>query len=632
MRISATLLFLFLFIGLFSQKEQGIKDPGRNRSSKCAECIDFLKDKPKEAQFRVDITPENEIYFEFTDRDWFLVFFRNKKDGIAIDLLTKDQFSCDSKENKFSAGSVSQGHMLPPLYRDELLEKVTERTDFGFKIKVGDIPPHLQGKEVETRMVLISGGYFCYSEFFYDIPTVRWEILKMGMLAEDLVYKDSLSSAFWAQDSSVLNRWHMRFVYHFDKAKYDYSATDLKPLYDSLNLTQYDITSIIIRSFSSVDGPADKNIMLQEKRAQNIIKVLQEYQTYEFDKKILAEENWDEFYRDIKGTKYEYLGDLPKEAVKDSLRVDSIEFGMEPILSRHRKAVLHLILKRKDTLSFDNPEKLILQFKDAIRDSMPEKAADVQNAIYNKIIKGQFPGELADKIEFPEHDSYVPMANGMGVFNYMTGRSNIQTTLKLFTSLNRQMPDNGKVKYNMCVAKLLTWDAGRRSFDHKNLKEEIGHLYDLKVDPKLISKLLLNYHILLSEYYMNITYYDLKDKAVKYIFSNYSTTTINEYDALDLAKYLASYGNEKWARMVLKPYVSAEQVNEEIIFYYIHLGIVNPIVARSGTFGNVLEKAYKINAPRLCKLFHTRGHGGITFQLLREAKLKKKYCELCSDN
>jgi len=631
MRILATTLFCLLYFYISAQKEQGIKDPGRDRSSKCAACIDFLRDKPKEAQFRVDITPENEIFFEFTDRDWFLVFFRNKKDGIAVDLLTKDQFSCDSKENKFGPGPISQGIMLPPIYRDEMMEKVTERTDFGFKIKVGDLPANLAGKEVEPRLILISGGIFCHSEFFYDIPSVRWDILNMGMLAEDIVYKDSLSSAFWAQDSSVLNRWHMRFVYHFEKAKFDYSAQDLKPLYDSLNLTQYDITSIIIRSFSSVDGPTDKNIMLQEKRAQNIIKVLQDYQTYEFEKKILAEENWDEFYRDIKKTKYANLGTLSKEEIKDSLRVDSIEFGLEPILSRHRKAVLHLILKRKDTLSFDNPEKLIMQFKDAIRDSMPMKASDVQNAVYNKIIKGEFPVEIADKIEFPEHDTYVPMANSMGVFNYMTGRSDIRKTLNLFTQLNRQMPDNGKVRYNLCVAKLLSWNKGKRSFDHKNLEEEIKFLYELKVDPKLISKLLLNYHILLSEYYMNITYYKQKDKAVKYIFSNYTSTHITDADALSLSKYLASYGNTKWARMVLKPRISQEIVDEEIIFYYIHLSIVEPTVARNSSFGAVLEKAYKINAPRLCELFHTRGHGGITFQLLREAKLKKKYCELCAE-
>lgn len=628
------LLFLFISALTFSssaQKVQGVKNPGSKKSKKCAVCTDFLKTKPKEAVFKLDITDSNTVVFEFTDRDWFPVFFRTKKDGIAVDLITKDQFACDSKKNKLGVSGINEGIMLRPVYRDELYERVIDRTETGFRIDVGKVPPHLQGREIEPRLILISKGYACHAEFYHDIPSYRWEILKMGMLADELVHRDSLNSAFWAQDSSVLDRWHMRFVYQFEKAKFDYSSEDLKPLYDSLNLSMFDITKILLQAYSSVDGPTEKNIMLQEKRANNIIKVLQDYQTYEFEKEVRAEENWTEFLRDVKKTKYAHLASLSKEAIKDSLTVDSIEFGLEPILSKHRKAVLDLVLKRKDTLNFFNPDRLLVQLKDAVRDSMPSKAQDVQNAFYNKIIKGEFKADYADKIEFPEKPAYVPMENSMAVFNFFTDRWTLRKTLNTLIKLNRRMPDNGKVKYNLCVARLLLWDQGKRDFDHRTFKEDIMHLYELKVDPKLVAKLMINYNILLSDYYFGIKHYELKDKSVKYIFSNYKSTNLNDYDALSLAKYLASYENIKWARTVLKSKVTREVVLEELIFYYINLSITNPTVARSGSFKPILERAYKMNSARLCKLFATRGKGGVTFQLLREEKLKKMYCELCED-
>ncbi len=127
----------------------------------------------------------------------------------------------------------------------------------------------------------------------------------------------------------------------------EYAPEDIRPLYDSLRLTDFNIKKVKIRAYSSVEGTLKRNIELQEQRAESIVKALQSFQKPVIINDIESSENWVEFLNDISGTKYENLKTLSKKQVRKKI-VGKLSDALELYLKNHRKAVVTLELDKKD--------------------------------------------------------------------------------------------------------------------------------------------------------------------------------------------------------------------------------------------------------------------------------------------
>jgi len=70
-------------------------------------------------------------------------------------------------------------------------------------------------------------------------------------------------------------------------------------------------------------------------------------------------------------------------------------------------------------------------------------------------------------------------------------------------------------------------------------------------------------------------------------------------------------------------------VNEDLLFYYVNLTIVNDFLVKQQDYRVILNNAYAQNPQRFCRLFNASTEEGVTFQLLSNEYLRLTYCESC---
>lgn len=86
---------------------------------------------------------KNIVYLEFNDFKRFKKYFRNKTDGLAVDIIFKEQYPCDG-ENITDHNLNSKGYMIKPMYQSKLISKNENTKDDPknntYKGAIGKIP------------------------------------------------------------------------------------------------------------------------------------------------------------------------------------------------------------------------------------------------------------------------------------------------------------------------------------------------------------------------------------------------------------------------------------------------------------------------------------------------------------
>ena len=617
-------LFICLWANhLYGQKgaPYDIKDAGADYKKKCESCLKMIESKPQEVGFSVKDDGEY-IYFLTNDHEWLFQLLDGNNDGIAIDIVTKNQFKCGSK-NSYNENALYKGYLLPPLYKKDL-EKLGEIHDRGYyKVAVGKLPPQFRNRQVEYNILFLDNKYNCYYQSFYNIEGTKWELLETGLFVDTL---QNLSDI----DKSIILNKRFKFEIPFEKNKYDYQESDIRPVYDSLQLYNYDIKSLTIEAYTSVEGSKEINEELQEKRANSIVKALESFQQHDIEKEIITAENWVDFFNDIKGTPFDQWGRWNKSKIKQELVNDNLD-RMEPILSNHRKAILYLSLEKKVDYHFTSEEEVVKLFDEAVAKEDVQAALDIQKAAYYHVQNELLPETLIDKLEIPQTSIFGPVYNNSVVYKYTYAPQKINHAIAEFKKLHELLPDNPRVLYNLVSLQLKALSYNDPLVDQKQVLSSIKELEDTDLDESLTDRLNINYGIIRSEQLELQKKYKERTEMVKSIYYIYSSTDLSAEDALSLAKYFVSYYQYAWAMSLLEPYIQQIDTSEDLLFYYINLTIIHDDMVKSESYRSLLINAANKDKDRFCKLFDSSIDGGITFQLLTKKRLKDQYCDSCAE-
>jgi hypothetical protein len=624
----AIFLFVTFNIHIFSQALYDIKIPEKDYQKKCQECLELIENKPREIQYGIQKDDLYNLYFVVTKKDWFDLLMKKSGDGIAIDIISKDRYDCSN--NKLEKKSYIRGDLQRPLYLKELKQNMIPSQDGNVVIKVGTIPEKYRNKEVEFNFIFLKDKNYCHYNSFYDLKTYRWDLLDMGLYFDTLTYKTPFDTTLNDREKYILQHKVLKFEIPFERNKADYLVEDIKPLYDSLKITDFTIQKITIRSYSSIEGNEDRNNQLQQERAQSIVKALQSFQKPTITTEILVKENWVDFLNDISLTPYSYLADLSKEEIKEKLKNKKLASELEPYLQKHRKAVILLDLQRKNKFENTPVNDLINQFAKSVSDKNLEEAIDIQNSIFEKIRNHELPVNYINKLEVPAKSENSLLLNKNSIFKYLMNEADVYNTFKELTELQDFMPNDAHIKYNICALKFKVWLLGKNIVNPVDFKKEIADLKRYNIPQNLIKRMLVNYEIIMCEYYMRQGDFMNKDKSLKYIYSNYQLVPLTDFDYLSLAQYFSSYTRYDWAIKLLEKKVKTNDVDEDLLFYYLNLTIIDDKLTQRSDYRTIMLNAYNHNKKRYCELFNTYGKGGITFQLLENDYLRKTYCESCN--
>lgn len=596
-----------------------IKNPGSKQSKKCKKYFEVYKKLPSEVRYNVKVI-DGEIIFYFPSEDHFRKIFDNKYDGIAIDIIRREQFDCGS-ENQLTDSWAYRGSPLPPVFWPEIEARMIVDSQNIVFVNFGKLPDQFDPLNVECNMLLIQKKYLCGYHTFSNIDYNKWGLLEMGL------YRDSLSNR--EKSNQLENLKKLVFQIPFEKNKTIFERTDIQPLYDSLNLTEYNIKKIEIEAFSSVEGTLNNNIALQNARSQSIVDALQSYQTEEIEFSTSSSENWEEFYQDIEGTSFQYLSRRPKGAIKNKLKGLEQSESMNAILSSHRKAIVKLELQKKFTILEISDNELIDFFDQSVQRQQLDRALYIQNFIFEKIEKKQLPDDFIGKLEIPKISFYGPLINNEAVFEYERNQGSISNHISVFEDLLFILPNNAKIKYNLVALKIKLWKVSKLPTLRKEIWELVRSLERSQLDRSLVTRLKVNYHIILTEILDHENEFKAKNSSLRQVYQLYRGLQLDDADLLILAKYLSIYSQFKWAEQVLSKRAYEASVSSKLSNYYLRLTIDKPKKLKQTRYRSLIDRILNTSKQTFCDLFLTTAQGGFTFQLLSNDSLKELYCQNC---
>ena len=100
------LLFFFLYSYSLSSAQPaapvvpkhlyGVKNPEIDVQNFCKRCHEIMRNKPEEVGMAIQYNKaDNFLYYFINDKQYFDLYFTNPFDGIAADILYKDQYACN---------------------------------------------------------------------------------------------------------------------------------------------------------------------------------------------------------------------------------------------------------------------------------------------------------------------------------------------------------------------------------------------------------------------------------------------------------------------------------------------------------------------------------------------------------
>lgn len=619
-------LHLFLYFIIFfssalqSQVSNIIFSQNPAADNRCSYFNNYFKNTPKEVSFSI-VRENDKLFFQVTDKNWAVQLFKNSGDGLAIDIVPKSIYNCDSDV----IVSQIKGTLLPAVFAQQLVRGLKPTIGNRFKTFVGTIPKELQSQELEFNILFLNNKVLCRYQRIYNLESYPWDLLDMGVYLDSLTYKSKKITN--SEDKFLTKYKALKFTIPFEKNKAEYSPEDIKPLYDSLRLTDFNIKKIDIKAYSSIEGSVERNLELQEQRANSIANSLKSFQTPDIVTEISTSENWVEFLNDVSKTKYSDFRDLTKNQIKQRV-VGQVSADLEPYLQNHRKAVITLDLEKKDKYKEMSTDQLITIFNDHVLKENIDEALVVQNSIFEKLKDEKSPDKLR-KLSVPNQIKFVPILTKNSIFYYLLNLSYAKIAYDELKKIEKIDPKNKRIKYNLVVVKFIIWRNNWVKINASEFKSEILNLKNYKIDQPLIDRMLVNFHIVKAEKDMRSGNYNAKDDSVEFIIDTYENFELSNFDYLSLAQFLSFYSNTDDAIDLLEDKVRTITVDEDLLFYYLNLTITNDYNVSSKNYRTILLNAANMNKSRFCKLFNASLEGGVTFQLLENPYLKKNYCETC---
>ena len=591
----------------------------------------YNKDKCAEIEKNFPYLPEllsdniffknGEIYFFFHDLELLKNVLSSNSDAIALDVISRNQFSCETG-NRLYPSKIHSGILLPPVNKNYLLSKNELKESSQLEVSLGLIPSFIDTNNVEFTLLIIKNNCLCQTIVYNSLAGDNLKSLNLGFIMDTL----SVSN----KADSVLST--LTFTVPFERNKFDYKMEDIEPFLDSISLNRYDLKRIEILAYSSIEGNEKDNKILQEKRAQSILKAIKDYKLQDVPTTIKTEENLVGFYESIKGSPYEkqFTG-LSKEAILKIVNSDTLAYNLEPYLEDQRKAVIKLFVEKiyMDSTQFSG---LITKFKQAIKSKEYTKAKIYQSLLFNAVKDGKIDEDEVLKISIPHYKETLSLNNNQLAFRWYYNKTENRDSLNQFLLKEIKIqslidPNNPYINYNKAILNLLLWSEDySRETDPKNLLKDIRSLYGNDIEPYRIHQLILNHNIISADYYYETKKFKERDKSLLEVKKMLLQSQLSKEQVVLISDYFIFQMRISWAIELMKPLIVQPDIDEEFLFTFLTIAIYDKKLVPEKEYAELLIRAKQLNQNRFCKLF---GNPNMSFQLLKDLSVKTIYCEAC---
>lgn len=566
------------------------------------------------------VVKDNKIYFTYPNVKVLSKLLKNKRDGLAVDIIQREQYPC-APYNIYDTRLLSKGVMLKRKWSKRIFKKnlIKDKKSKALEVYLGDLPKNLKG-DYELNLMVIQNRRICRVLTRKYVEDGGLPSLTPLDLIPDTVPKDALKYKPVAETKTLT------FNIPFDKNKSSYSTEDIIPFIESLNEPEFTIEQILISAYSSIEGDSVLNANLQRKRAESIMTAIVKLQKKEFVKDIITADGWELFKKQVAGTKYAPMAMMNKSDVKKAINGGLWKEMEDNILAKQRFAEIKL------TVTYDitgDKEQFFVSrvFKKAIEKKDTTLALNVQQYMISKVLEEKYKADPVIALDIPKEGPFASLlVNRIWLRKHVAKDTISQEIADLMFQLSKMAPKNRFASYNSLVCHVKLSPVGKeRTLD--SVQTRINDLYSTALPKDRIDALNLEHQFKVIDALEPVEgAKPIVQKSIDRIRGIYRIEGSSWQNALKLAYIFIGNNDYEFALKIIEPFVDKPEVDENLIFTYASLCTHFQDKLSSSKFIASMKKAREMNPKRFCKLF---GAPYMSFQVMDNPFLKEEFCKYC---
>lgn len=551
-----------------------------------------------------------EMYYH--SKDLIEEMLPNEGDGLAIDIVYKDQFDTDA-ENILDFSPIYDGVMLKPMYRSEVLKNNTAEGEFRLVSQIATIPTNLLGKKMQANLIYIKDGNCCEYIYPVNIPSGSYSLV-------DIKPKISNPKQFPFLKWGIVDNETLYF--DFDRGK-----TSPVRKHEMVNI-EGKLKDVQIVCYSSIEGDSLINLNLRTERASYI----KNYLTKMLKKdKLVASvktnENWSTLDFQLELLGLDSLKSKSHNELREFVATDTIH-NWDSLLYVQRRSYATISYEGKlnasDSLYFEQ------NFTTAVSQGKIGLANRALAEIYKSGCANLFvfnPTEFEFIIAEPRL-----VQNTAAILSESYGYDFEKSVLFIRHWLKHEEELNADAKYNLCilyckvVSEILdSWDVEKKVFAKIVSPTKIESMVSEFMGDENHNKLMLNYHLTAIDYYgQNNNKQGLK-ASFSFIESYFKKMILSIEDEIALCLFFNSWSRYDLTIKHLYARMQKKGFNEDAAFILAKTGMAYSASLTEEMRIKIMNRAFQFNKKRWCKWINNE------FQILRHKEVKEVFCKECKE-
>src|SRR5690606_32164008 len=309
------------------------------------------------------------------DRAFFRNVIRNDNDGLAVDIILREQLPCD-KENQFNISQVYDGEMQRPIYKNDIYRFDEANNPGKIKIKLCEVPSYLQDKSWEPNIIVINDNKLCDYSHPSEVPSAIYPLLELQPYYE---MGDSVGYRNLGSERTVALKDSIHVELEYLRSDKQYFSIDIFSFDKLLDWSQY-IGQIDVACYASVEGATWFNQELLEDRKKAVLELLDDNLFNMNQVDVDTGENWELMDAQINENNIDGLKGKNQTEIKRYLKKNQTGF-FDSLLYEQRKT--HLYAKIDTNLK-------IISYSDLLFASNYDSTLTVDFLPWNKILREDY--------------------------------------------------------------------------------------------------------------------------------------------------------------------------------------------------------------------------------------------------
>lgn len=551
---------------------------------------------------------DDTIKLNFYDIREVQKIIKDKNDGILIDIVLREQFTCKS-DNNLNFSPIYDGYPLTPVYKEELYKRNSNK-NLLFDANLNAIPPFFANKSYQTNTVLFKNN----TVFYYGVPIsilrADYAILEFNPLLDhrsikliDTVIQLPIEDKIYFEVNSAKPIENINFQESI--LNFSYLPASSK------------INSVQIFAYSSLEGDSIQNRKLQHARADYLKKKLKSNKVFSsvlID--IYTRENYKDFVRDF-GKQLQLTKTMSEKEISSIFKqnLDKIDFSL---LETHRYCQLnyHLAIRlnQKSTLE---ELKFLYAHRNLLSKELNKQLIQIC-LLYPEEFLFAFQQDIKEFSQFPKQ-VILPL------YFYASDSLNFR---KLYNLDIKTGNWTEKDRFNFVISTFRYYNTYEKPFlSALEMEKQINLISSKTISDTIKQVLKLNQELInIYDFYKNHNYSALENSLKKFK-SMFLSFDLSVDDIVIVGQFFNNFNQFDWTLDLLKDKLTSYPNHEELWFTYLS----------TYTFRNydhydekeldfLIKACIQLNKNRFCDWINYDD-----FQLLRNVNFKKHYCTTCEN-